>query len=131
MKTNLLIFNLLFFSCLFFQSCERKIPEPTPLVQGNGISSTPTGGTPTGGTTTGTIMFWSSSPGAPISVYIASNYYGKITSYYPTQPACSSSGCVTVSLYVGTYNVTATDGTTNWGGPVTCVANVCTAARIN
>lgn len=51
----------------------------------------------------GKVVFWSDFDGPVIDVYVDDVYKGSITSLYYSAPSCGASGCVTVTLPVGTY----------------------------
>ena len=55
----------------------------------------------------GSYMFWSNFDGPPIEVYIEGRMYGTITTFYSESPGCGSSGCVTITLEPGTYEMFA------------------------
>lgn len=68
-------------------------------------------------TSTYNLTVWSDFSGAPISVYINSDYEGSITQYYSSNPGCNSSGCVNVTFVsTGKYSYSASDGTHKWSG---------------
>lgn len=81
---------------------------------------------------TGRAMIWTSNPNVnPIAVSINNIGYGTITMYYTGgTPDCGANGCVTATLKVGTYNVSATDGFYTWTGTITVYANQCSTLQL-
>ena len=72
----------------------------------------------------GSVTFWNTSSPNIITVSISGQANQTITSS-STATACSGSGFATFSLTPGSYNFTATDGTTNWSGSATVTAEGC------
>ncbi len=65
----------------------------------------------------GSYMFWSNFDGPPIDIYIDGRKYGSITGFYTEAPECGTSGCVTVTLEPGSYELYAVEQTINGPQP--------------
>jgi hypothetical protein len=68
----------------------------------------------------GNVVFWQmSGSGYGITVVSLNGVTSNITSEYSSAPECGASGCAVFnSLEEGTYNYTASDGTSNWSGSI-------------
>lgn len=76
---------------------------------------------------TGQVSFWQSgTPSYGITEIIINSVSRYITSDYPDGiPDCNQEGCANFTLPSGTYDYYASDGTYQWNGSVTIVANGC------
>jgi len=81
---------------------------------------------------TGNAIFWQSTgSGFGTTTVTISGNTSVIASEYPSAPSCGASGCAVFSNWkVGTYNYTATDGTSNWNGSVTITKNGCAKKQL-
>jgi len=79
----------------------------------------------------GKFTFWSNFDGPPIDIFVENNYYGSISTFYPSTPGCEADGCVTVVLSSGIYNFEAIEQSNNigsqreWDGTIEIKTNVC------
>jgi hypothetical protein len=79
----------------------------------------------------GKYTFWSNFDGPPIDIFVNNNYYGSISSFYPSNPGCEADGCVTVDLATGIYSFEAIEQPNNsgsqreWDGTIEIKPNQC------
>jgi hypothetical protein len=71
----------------------------------------------------GNVTFWQKTGGGfGITVVSLNSVTSNITSEYNSAPGCGTSGCAVFNqLETGTYNYSATDGTSSWSGTVDVV----------
>jgi PKD repeat protein len=84
--------------------------------------------------TTGQAVFWTSSGGYNILVYINGNLVGTITKNSSTVPSCGTQGFVTVNLPAGAYSFTAKEDrvfATTWSGTVNITNGQCRSMKLN
>ncbi len=79
----------------------------------------------------GNLVFWQESgSGYGTTVVNIDGVSSNITSEYAAKPVCGQSGCAIFNqLETGTYNYSASDGTTTWEGSVV-VTEGCTAFQL-
>jgi hypothetical protein len=79
----------------------------------------------------GDVTVWQQTgSGFGITLVTLDGISSNITSEYATAPSCGSSGCAVFNeLETGTYNYSATDGTSTWSGSVT-VTEGCTTLEL-
>jgi hypothetical protein len=67
---------------------------------------------------TGDVTFWQATgSGFGVTVVQLNGLQSNITTEYSTIPACGKTGCAVFNeVKEGTYNYTASDGTTSWEG---------------
>jgi hypothetical protein len=68
----------------------------------------------------GNVVFWQlTGSGYGLTVVSLNGVTSNITSEYSSAPECGASGCAVFnSLEVGSYNYSASDGTSNWSGSI-------------
>lgn len=62
--------------------------------------------------TKGTLTFWRDFEGKPIRITVDSIYRGQITEVFSSEPACNTSGTISLELNYGTYFYSAIEDST-------------------
>jgi hypothetical protein len=80
----------------------------------------------------GNVTFWQQTgSGYGVTVVEIDGVTSNITSEYDSAPSCGSSGCAVFNqLETGTYNFTASDGTSSWSGTVTVTEDGCSTEQL-
>ena len=80
----------------------------------------------------GSVVFWQQTgSGYGITNVTINGVTSSITSEYGSTPSCGASGCAVFDgLKIGTYNYTATDGTTTWSGTITITPDGCASMEL-
>ena len=115
---RLLRFNIvLISSILFITSCEGLLDEEN--------------------NEKGKFTFWSNFDGPPIDIFVDSDYYGSISTFYSSNPGCEADGCVTVILPPGIYDFQAIEQSNNsgsqreWDGTIEIKTNFCSSLGLS
>ena len=81
---------------------------------------------------TGQVSFWQSgTPSYGITTVAIGQTTDEITVDYPNGiNTCNESGCANFTLPTGTYSYYASDGSYEWSGSITIIANSCIKIKL-